>query len=240
LSPDLRQHRGRHPADEKLFNNSQLPRLRTAVADLSWLLSHDYAAKAAVKLVGDKFTLTDRQRLAVSRAACSDASLIARTSSLLLVESIEGEDLVIDGFNLIITVEAALSGGVLLLCRDGNIRDLSSVHGSYRTVSETETAIILIGEALAELKAKSVEWVLDRPVSNSGRLAKRILDLAKEHGWPWSAELLFNPDERVVSSGKMAITADSVILDRVPRWVNFKRHLVEKRLSESWMIDLGA
>ena len=238
MSPDLRQHRGRHPADEKLFNDAQLQRLRTAVAELSWLLSHDYAPKAALKLVGDKHSLTERQRLAVSRAACSDASLAARTSSLQSIESIQGEDLIIDGFNLIITVEAALSGGVLLLCRDGSIRDLSSVHGSYRPVSETESAITLVGRALEGLKAKSVEWVLDRPVSNSGRLAKRILDLGNEHGWPWSAELLFNPDERVISSRKIAITADSVILDRVPRWVNLKRHLIETELSTSWIIDL--
>jgi hypothetical protein len=238
LSPDLRQHRGRHPADEKLFNDAQLQRLRTAVAELSWLLSHGYAAKAALKLVGDKHSLTERQRLAVSRAACSDASLAVRTSSLQSIESIKGEDLIIDGFNLIITVEAALSGGVLLLCRDESIRDLSSVHGSYRAVSETESAITLIGRALEGLTAKSVEWVLDRPVSNSGRLAKRILSLGKDHGWPWSAELLFNPDERVVSSGKIAITADSVILDRVARWVNLKRHLIETRLDRSWIIDL--
>lgn len=238
MSPDVRQHRGRHPADEKLFNDAQLQRLRTAVAELSWLLSHDYAGKAALKLVGDRHSLTERQRLAVSRAACSDASLAVRNSSLQSIESIKAEDLIIDGFNLIITVEAALSGGVLLLCRDGSIRDLTSVHGSYRAVSETEIAITLVGLALEGLKAKSVEWVLDRPVSNSGRLAKRILDLANEHGWPWSAELLFNPDERVVSSGKIAITADSVILDRVPRWVNLKSQLIESALAGAWLLDL--
>ena len=238
MSPDLRQHRGRHPADEKLFNDAQLQRLRTAVAELSWLVSHDYAPKAALKLVGDKHSLTERQRLAVSRAACSDASLVGRTSSLQSIESIKGEDLIIDGFNLIITVEAALSGGVLLLCRDESIRDLSSVHGSYRAVSETDSAITLVGRTLEGLQPKSVEWVLDRPVSNSGRLTKRVLDLANDHGWPWSAELLFNPDERVVSAGKIAITADSVILDRVARWVNLKRYLIETVLAGAWLLDL--
>ena len=61
----MRQHRGPHPADQNLFGNEQLPRLRNAVADLSWLLTRGYAAKAAVKLVGDKNSLTERQRLAL-------------------------------------------------------------------------------------------------------------------------------------------------------------------------------
>src|SRR2546422_332241 len=121
MSPDIRKHRGAHPEDRKLFGAEQLPALRTAVNDLSWLLSRDYAIKAAAKLVGDRHALTDRQRLAISRAACSDQSKAHRPTTCVPAESANGEELIIDGFNLIITVEAALSGGVLMLCRDGCI-----------------------------------------------------------------------------------------------------------------------
>lgn len=238
MSPDIRQHRGAHPADEKLFNEEQVPLLRMSVEELSWLLSRGYSMKASVKLVGDKYALTERQRLAIARAACSDGNLSTRESSRLSTESVAGKDLIVDGFNVIITVEAALSGGALLLCRDNCIRDLSSVHGSYRAVKETDAAIKLIGQALENLKPKSVEWVLDKPISNSGRLAKRIRELASERGWPWTVELLFNPDNHIVSANKIAITSDSVILDRVPGWVNFKRELIETRVTDSWLIDL--
>lgn len=214
--------------------------LRTAVTELSWLLSRGYSMKASAKLAGDRHGLTERQRLAVARAACSDASRATRQSSHLSIEAAAGEELVIDGFNLIITIEAALSGGVLLRCRDDCLRDLSSVHGSYRAVDETNAAIKVIGETLESLKPAAVEWILDRPISNSGRLATRIRDLAVERGWPWTVELLFNPDNYLASSRKIAITSDSVILDRVPRWVNFKREVIESRLSQSWIVDLRA
>src|SRR5207253_4507982 len=141
-------------------------------------LTRAYSLKGALKLVGDRYTLTDRRRLAVARAACSDQSKERRAAALVNAEDLAGQDLIVDGFNLIITVEAALSGGVLMLCRDGCIRDLSSVHGSYRAVDETETAIRLIGETFVALRPVSVEWVLDRPISNSGRLAQRVRDLA--------------------------------------------------------------
>ena len=126
-----------------------------------------------------------------------------------------------------------------MLCRDACVRDLSSVHGSYRSVDETDKAIGLIGEALEILQPKHVAWVLDRPVSNSGRLAKRIRDVALEKGWNWSVETAFNPDSEIISSGKLVISSDGPLLDRVERWINFNRHLLEKRLDGLWLIDLS-
>lgn len=147
--------------------------------------------------------------------------------------------MIIDGFNLIITVEAALGKGLLLVCRDECIRDLSSVHGSYRSVDETEKAISLIGEALNKLGAASVLWLLDRPISNSGRLASRIAEIAACHGWPWQVEVVFNPDSQIIASPAIAITSDSSILDRVARWVDFKTYLLAQRIPGAWVINLS-
>ncbi len=196
--------------------------------------------RSSLKVVGDRYSLTERQRLAVQRAACADTLLAKREASCLAVQSIRNEPLTIDGFNLIITVEAALGGGVLMICRDGCIRDLSSVHGSYRAVLETERAICLIGEALEALEPASAKWLLDRPVSNSGRLGQRIGDLASRHGWPWSVEVLFNPDAALLSSDDIALTSDSSILDSAARWVNFGAYLVREYLPRAWLVDLRA
>lgn len=237
--PDLRKHCGAHPEDRGLFGNDQLMALRAAVEELSWLLTRDYSMKSAVKLVGDRHALTDRQRLAISRAACSDQSRARRAGTQIEIEELQATDLIIDGFNLIITIEAALSGGVLFQGRDGCIRDLSSVHGSYRSVNETADAIQLIGESLAALKPKSVVWLLDRPVSNSGRLAKLIRDSAELKAWPWTVETAFNPDREITSSTRIVITSDRPLLDRVDRWINFNRYMVEKRLDRAWLVDLS-
>ena len=70
--PDKRSHRGPHPDDAKLFAPEKIAHLRNAVEDFSLLLTKGYADKGALKLVGDKFSLTQRQRLAVMRSACSD------------------------------------------------------------------------------------------------------------------------------------------------------------------------
>jgi hypothetical protein len=237
VSPDRRQHRGAHPADAELFGADKHVLLRLAVAELSWLLSRGYQLKSALKLVGDRHNLRERQRLAVSRAACSDAQAARRAQTRLPLAAVRGRDVIIDGFNLIITVEAALGGGLLARGRDRLIRDLSSVHGSYRSVAETERAILVVGEALDETGPRAVRWLLDRPVSNSGRLAERIREMASERNWRWEVAAVFNPDAEIVASDAIAVTSDSNILDGVSRWINLGEHLVEHQLKQAWVVD---
>jgi hypothetical protein len=152
---------------------------------------------------------------------------------------IEGAVLIVDGFNLVITLEAALSGGVLILCRDGCVRDLSSVHGSYRAVEETERAVLLAGAALEASRPASALWLLDKPVSNSGRLAERVRRIARERGWPWTVEVEFNPDRAIVNSGRVAVTSDSNVLEGVARWLNLSRLVVEQLVPRPRLIDLS-
>jgi hypothetical protein len=238
MSSHNQRHRGAHPKDERLFAPQHHETLRRAVADLSLLLSRGYAPTASLKLVGDHFALKERQRVAVARAACSDQQREFRKQICLPLEAIKGHDLLIDGFNLIVTMEAALSGGVLIRCRDDCLRDLSSVHGSYRSVTETEEAIGLISETLLAATPASAVWLLDQPVSNSGRLAQRIREMSAERDWPWNVEVVMNPDKVIRASDQIAVTSDSNILDSVKGWINLGEILIARRLPQAWIVDL--
>jgi hypothetical protein len=113
--PDRRTHRGPAPEDAALFGSRELERLRHAAADLVWLLNRGYAARSALKLVGDRHGLRARQRLAVLRSSCSDAARARRRRHEVSVASLANASLVIDGFNLLATIEAAIGGAVLSL-----------------------------------------------------------------------------------------------------------------------------
>jgi len=193
---------------------------------------------SSLKLVGDRHGLRERQRLAVSRSACSDQDQQRRKSHCILIEQLRNQPVIVDGFNLIITIEAALSKGPLFVGIDDCIRDLSSVHGSYRSVEETDRAISMIGEALQRFEPASVVWLLDRPVSNSGRLAARITDFAVRNEWPWEVQVVFNPDAAIAASPAVAITSDAGVLDRVERWADLKSYLLPREVPDAWMIDL--
>lgn len=232
-------HRGKHPEDGRLFAAKWLPVLQKAVVDLSYLLSRHYAEKAALKVVGDHYQLDVRQRLAVSRAACSDNSLDYRKTHEIPVEALTGRAVSIDGYNLLIAVESVLSSGVLLRGRDGCIRDMASVHGSYHKVEETLPAIRLIGEVLHKLGVTKAKWRFDAPVSNSGKLKTLLGREAKKLGWNWSIDLDNNPDNVLAASHDVVITSDSWIIDRAGTWANLTQFIVETFGLESSVLDIG-
>lgn len=226
IMPDKRIHRGRHPSDVKLFAPDQLARLGAAVEDYSLLLSRGYATKSSLKLVGDKLSLTERQRLAVMRSACSQDQRQIRRNSELDITDIRDADIVIDGYNVLITIEAFLSRAILLLCRDGCIRDLASVHGSYRKVTETIPALQLIAKNLDKLGVRHALWLFDTPVSNSGKLKTMIYELIEENHWPWDVELTMNPDKELIATDRIVITSDSAVLDSCANWTNLTKHII--------------
>jgi hypothetical protein len=236
--PDRRSHRGPHPDDEELFSPEAVAGLRKAVADLSWLLTRGYADKASLILVGDHLSLTQRQRLAVMRSSCSDDRLAVRLGHRVAVEALGHGPMAIDGYNVLITVEAALSGGFLFRGRDGCLRDLASVHGTYRKVDETLPAVARIGGYLAARGVSDVLWLLDSPVSNSGRLKTLILDEARTHGWPWCVELCDRPDPYLIRTDRIVASSDSVVLDGCGRWFNLATEIIVQDLASARIIDL--
>jgi len=238
--PDKRTHRGPHPADEKLFAPKAIGDLRLAVADYSLLLTKGYAQKSALKLVGDRFSLTERQRLAVMRSACSDEQRASRRQRRVEPQNLADGSIAVDGYNVLITVEAAMSGGMIFKGRDGCYRDLASVHGTYRKVIETIPAVQLIGEFLREIGAGEALWLLDSPVSNSGRLKTLIGELAEKNGWNWQVELLLSPDAELKKTDLVVATSDSVVLDKCGSWVNLATEIIEKKLPSARVIDLAA
>jgi len=237
--PDRRTHRGPHPADEKLFAPAAIADLRSALADFSLLLTKGYADKSALKLVGDRFSLTERQRLAVMRSACSDQQLASRSARRVEPKDIAGESPAIDGYNVLITVEAAMSGGVIFKGRDGCYRDLASIHGTYRKVTETIPAVQRIGEFLKEIGVAKAMWLLDSPVSNSGRLKTLIRELAEQNRWDWEIRLSISPDAELKKTTLVVASSDSVILDECKKWTNLAAEIITPKLPSATVIDLG-
>lgn len=236
--PDRRVHRGSHPEDAELFAPAAWPRLQAATGDYSWLLTRGYAEPSAIKIVGDRYALNERQRVAVARSACSDQAVEVRRAKQVAPEAIRGQPLWIDAFNLLTTIEVALGGGVILAARDGCYRDIASVHGTYRKVEETRPSIELAGRLIHELRPGECVWYLDRPVGNSGRLRSILLEVARERNWNWHVELVANPDPILSTATAIVATADSVILDQCARWANLAREVIDRFVPDAHVVPV--
>jgi hypothetical protein len=246
--PTERRHRGPHPEDHKLFAPDQENRLKEAVRDLAWLWSRGYAQPSSIKLVGDRWQLTSRQRTAVGRSCCTDAACELRKKNCQPIQEIEGKDVAIDGFNVLTTLEVIFSRGVLLRGRDGCLRDMASMHGGYRLIGETLPAIGLMLHGLSEWKPRAVRILLDQPVSNSGRLAAAIRQAIGGMGLPedrWVVEVVPDPDVVLKEkSSSIIATADAAILDSGNAWINLAAEILRWGEAQDafpaapWLIDL--
>jgi len=232
-------HRGQSPRDEKLFGPRQLSALSAAARDLCWLLDHGYALPSATELVGNRHNLTSRQRMAVSRCACSRAAARQRRQRRLAPSRLRGRELWLDGYNVLTVLESALSGGVVLLGRDGCCRDIAGIHRRYRRVNETIPGLLLVGETAAEWGVTCCRWWLDQPVSNSGRLKTFIQETAAAADWPMMVELVFNPDRVLWESHQVIATSDGVVLDRCRKWVNLARYIITRKIPQARLVDLS-
>ena len=237
--PDKRIHRGAHPEDSKIFASEKIADLRQALSDYSLLLTKGYAQTGALKLVGDRFELTQRQRIAIMRCSCKDEQLRTRKEKEIQITEIASQPIAIDGYNILITIEAAISGGAIFRGRDGCLRDIASIHGTYRKVEETIPAIELIGFFLQQASVSQILWLLDSPVSNSGKLKTLIAELCEKNGWHWDIQLVQSPDKVLIKSDSVVASSDSIILNSCKRWVNLTAAIIEKNLPKSWIIDLS-
>lgn len=227
--PDHRLHRGAHPEDAEDFAELRWPSLRTATAELSWLLTHGYAPVAALKLVGDHHQLTERQRRAVMRGSCGDEALARRIARRMDAADLAGRHIGIDGFNCLITIEAMLSGAVIFVGRDGACRDLASVHGTWRKVEETLPALRALCAVLETCGVAGARIYLDRPVGNSGRLRGFVEQAFAGGAVPAEVVLVDAVDPVIVAREVVVASSDSWVIDHAPRWVDLPE-LVASRL----------
>ena len=229
--------RGYVPTDEKEFKNQNLYKLYKASDDLLYLLNRVYKIKGASTFVGNHYLLSERQRLALVRGISKYDDVIKRKAKE--ITNLSNIEVVhIDGFNTIITLEVALSNSLIIKSMDETIRDLAGLRGTYSVIDKTEVAIKLIGEFLLEHKIKKAIFYLDRPVSNSGRLKMKILEMFEGLELQIEVENIDNVDS-VLKSKENVVSSDAIILDNCISWVNLNRNIIEEKLSNENCIDFS-
>jgi hypothetical protein len=112
------------------------------------------------------------------------------------------------------------------------------MHGDYRRVRESTEALIMVGERCAELGVARCRWLLDRPVSSSGRLRAFMLELAEQRGFAWVAEVVTSPDRELTATDAVVASADGPVLDGCTRWFNLARDVVAARIPGAYLVEL--
>jgi hypothetical protein len=230
--------RGKDLQDSRFFSSEALEKLRYAQEELCFLMDRNYPMAPIIKLIGDRYQFSTRQRLALQRSTCKPKSLEMRRKKSLPFNRINEGSIYIDGFNLIITLEVALSGGIILLGQDGAMRDLAGLRGNYRLIDKSDAALKVLGKVFKELRAKEVHFYLDSPVSNSGKLKVKIIDYAEGWGLPITVDLVNNPDT-ILSHMSRIVTTDAIILDKCESYFNLAAYCIQTYIADAFVIDLS-
>lgn len=231
----LQAKRGFLPTDARDFSAESLPKLRRAAEEVCYLLDRGYPVTATTRFVGDRYQFSERQRLALARTVSPPSCVQSRRSRE--VSDIAGETLCIDGFNVIIGLEIAYAQSMLFRCMDGTVRDLAGLHGTYRLIPQTDLAIKALLHTLDTLHVAGAVIYLDQPVSNSGRLKKRILELAEDIRF--SLEVCIeNPVDAILKTKPLIASGDAIILDECSRWFNLVRYIIDTQIGSYPYVDI--
>ncbi len=219
--------RGYVTRDEKEFGDEYRFKLHKAGEELLFLINRGYNIKGASTFIGNHYLLSERQRLALVRGI-SRSEDVRNRKSKEVTDSLSGKTVNIDGFNTIITLEVALSSSLIIKSMDGTIRDLAGLRGTYSLIDKTDIAIKLIGERLGEYKVNEAIFYLDKPVSNSGRLKMRILELLENMQFEVEVETINNVDS-VLETKENVVSSDAIIIDKCKSWINMNRYIIDDK-----------
>lgn len=223
--------------DKRWFSEKEIIKLRKALEEIKWLLDRDYKLEPIINFVGSRYQFSIRQRDSLKRATCSTKNEILRKSKELNIDSIVGKTINIDGFNLIINLEVALSGGTLIVGNDGVLRDLAGLRGSYRLIDKTDIALDYIFKFLKFVYVESVNIYLDSPVSNSGNLKVKILEYAEKYNLKTNVELVNNADV-ILEKLSNVVTSDATILDKCTSYFNLSKTIIDEYIKDVNIISL--
>lgn len=224
--------------DKRWFSNKEIIRLKKAQEEIRYLIDRDYKMASVVTFVGDRYQFSIRQRDALKRATSTSEKVVYRKNKILSIDKIKEGPIYIDGFNLIITIEVALSKGTLIFCDDDNIRDIAGLRGTYKIIDKTDIALDIIGQFLENAKAKEVIIYLDSPVSNSGKLKSKIMNHAKKWNFNIHVELVSNADIILEKSDRV-VSSDSVIIDKCISYFNLNKSIINQYIRSAELIDLN-
>ena len=217
-----------------------------AAGDLIFMLDRGYPKSPSIDLVGNRYGLDRTERMLLYRGVFDTKSSLSRREKLVEIDNISESCLLIDGFNVLITIDSYLQGLLVFAASDGYVRDVSEVYGNYRPDKSTVRALDLIAGFIGERKG-STTILLDKRADASSECASLIEKKAGRVPFPPEVLIVTALDHKLVersccAGGKpeaVVATSDTEVLDRIQKACDIPCWIIEKRFKKI-VFDLGS
>ncbi|WMW22367.1 DUF434 domain-containing protein [Methanolobus mangrovi] len=188
-----------------------------AATDIRYLLERGYQRESSIRFAGDHYRLGRNERYILARTVFSSETSMERKKKKLNCGELKGRTVLIDGYNVLITLESLLKGERTWLADDSFLRDIRGVFRNHSNDDVTFEAVEKMLSFVSRSKVKEANVLLDTQMKNSGELAafirKRMQELEITGSAMTSRHVDYDLKNCYISD--VVATADGIIIDSV-------------------------
>lgn len=196
--------------------------------DLYLLLNRGYPKTYSLRFVSDHYGLEDEQRHILSRTVFSKSYIEDVKRKKTNLKEIKGENLFIDGYNVIITTESVLMGKAFV-SMDQLLRDTRNVSRKHRITKDTLKSIDLILDLIKRYPPCKTQFYLDKMMSKSGKLSEILRKGLEERNLNGDSETVLSVDHILKNKEGVIATNDSAIISQVKRFIDLPSKIKTSR-----------
>jgi hypothetical protein len=202
--------------------------------DIRSILRWGYPKFSTIRFVADHFQLSLEERHILTRVIMPPDRIVSRINKKIACTGIKDRNLLLDGYNVLLSVDSLLKKEPMWFCDDGYIRDTRYYFSKAKQAEDIEEALETVLRFLSEAGPKSVVFLLDAQISRSGELAGFIRHKLKEYGVSGEAKTSKIVDFELKAEGGnlgknvILATSDGIIIDSVLEVLDIPACLMEK------------
>ncbi|MBU7015318.1 MAG: DUF434 domain-containing protein [Theionarchaea archaeon] len=186
--------------------------IHEATDDLRYLLNRGYRKSYALTVVCNHYQLHNKDRHFLARTVFSDQEAQSIRQKNIPLERIRGKDIALDGYNVLISTEAVLTGDTLI-CDDSVVRDIKGVFGKYTITELTYQALQEIFTVLIHYSPHMATFYFDQQVPHSGDLCSFV----RTH-FPCTATK--HVDLVLAQLNLITATSDSILIRKLDHFID--------------------
>jgi hypothetical protein len=191
--------------DPKLLLSNQF---NSALVDYFYLIDREYPEKGTLKLVGDRYRLSTEFRSILYRGIASTTNSLNRASRLVHKPM---PPLIIDGYNVLMTLMNYRLGRFVFISTDGICRDAGWQFGNIASEPVFDEGIALLANYLQPFISVPIIIYLDSFVTQGPKHRDLLKSLVRNNV---NIELVNSADKSILQHTEGTIaTSDSELID---------------------------
>lgn len=217
-----------------------MEKLCNAIVDYKYLLNRGYSVKSSIQIVTARYQLNKLQYAILYRCIHPDSEAYSIRQKIVSIENVEGTYLLIDGYNVLITVDSGILGEPVFIGDDMLLRDIRKSYRKFEYNHEAHSKLIdLILKYIVKLKPKHILIILDEQISYSGKLASIFRAEIKNYNILGDACTARKTDTVLLGAiGDIVVaSSDIVIVRKASKIFDLARYIIEGEKPES-IVDI--